>query len=160
MAESEGEPGTAGEATETSPDGAAESDSPKRVTRREALAVLGATTVVGAGYMAGRRVLKTENASSNRDQAAPSSTSEDKSAVSTTAAPTTTTTAPPPAFAKWSDPAVWGGKVPGAGDVAKITPDGWLLIVDRTLSDPEFDRLRVLAEDLAPAAPALRSAAH
>jgi hypothetical protein len=84
------------------------------------LAVLGVTTVVGATYMAGRRVLKTENASNNRDLAAPS-TSEGKPAVSTTAAPTTTTTAPPPAFANWSDPAVWGGKVPGAGDVAKIT---------------------------------------
>lgn len=68
MAESEGEPGTAGETSASGSDGEAESESPKRVTRREALAVLGATTVVGAGYMAGRRVLKTKSASSNREQ--------------------------------------------------------------------------------------------
>jgi hypothetical protein len=145
MAEDQGAAGTGGDMTgsDTPDDMNAPTDAPKRVTRREALAVLGATTVVGVGYMAGRRVLDTDPASNSRALEAPPSTLQGK--PTTTAAPTTT--APPkPVLAKWSDPATWGGKVPGAGDVAKVTQQV-LLDVDAEVAGVDIDPAGVLVFD-------------
>jgi len=92
-----------------------------KVTRRAALGVLGGGVVAGAGYFTTKRVLwaEEETASKRVEPAAPSTGS--------TAAPTTTSTEPPTTapegdFALWSDPATWGGKVPGAGDLSTSTP--------------------------------------
>ena len=134
MAESEGAAGEAGDSTgpEATDD---TTNPPKRVSRREALAVLGATTVAGVGYMAGRRVLDTKPASSTSGTT-PSSLSG-KPLPTTTVAPTTTA-APLPEFARWSDPASWGGKVPGAGDIAKVTTTV-MLDVDAEVAGVEID---------------------
>lgn len=97
-----------------------DADGPRRFGRRRALGVLGAAGVVGGGLIvAGRRILTDEVAASDAQQSARTSTS-----LSTTTGPSTTapaTTAPRPDGALWSDPAAWGGKVPGEGDVAEIS---------------------------------------
>jgi hypothetical protein len=81
--------------------------------------VLGGGVVAGAGLLGSRRVLRTDETASKRVQpAAPSSTGGTAASTTTTEAPTT---APASDFALWSDPATWGGKVPGAGDLATVT---------------------------------------
>jgi hypothetical protein len=80
--------------------------------------VLGGGVVAGAGLLTSRRVLRADEAASKRVQpAAPSSTGT--AAPATTTEPTTT--APTGQYPRWSDPATWGGRVPGAGDLATVT---------------------------------------
>jgi hypothetical protein len=108
-------------ASAASPDGeGSKGPTAPKVTRRAALGVLGGGVVASAGLLTGRRVLLAdETAASKRVQpAAPSSTGGTDPAAPTTEAPTT---APPNQFPLWSDPATWGGKVPGAGDLATVT---------------------------------------
>ena len=89
-----------------------------KLSRRVALGMIGGGVVAGAGFLTTRRVLEAEETASKRVQpAAPSSTQG--------SAPATTTTQPAAApstqHALWSDPATWGGQVPGAGDLATVT---------------------------------------
>jgi hypothetical protein len=101
--------------------GGAEGPKPRgpKVSRRVALGMIGGGVVAGAGFLTSRRVLEAEETANKRVQpAAPSSTQG--------SAPATTTTepvanAPTTGHALWSDPATWGGRVPGAGDLATVT---------------------------------------
>jgi hypothetical protein len=105
------------------------------ISRRVALGVLGAGAVAGAGLVtgcassqprAGRRRRRPR-----RGQAMSTSTTPGPTSTTTT---TTPEEEPPPTdLAPWSDPATWGGKVPGAGDRASITRPV-LLDVDATVA--------------------------
>jgi hypothetical protein len=86
----------------------------RRFSRRQVLGMAGAGGLVGAGLLANRWI--DDEPASSTGGAGPSSTTT----TPTTAAPTT---APPPAapvVALWSDPATWGGAVPGEADVAVV----------------------------------------
>jgi len=86
---------------------------PARFTRRQVLTLAGAGGLVGAGLLANRWIDDSpvvERRSAGRD----AGTAE---TPATTAAP-----APqPPGLARWSDPATWGGQVPGPADVAGVS---------------------------------------
>ncbi len=96
------------------------------ISRRAALGVLGAGAMAGAGFVTGcassqpRRPPR--RARTGRRGAMSTSTTPPASSTTTTTT-TTAPTEPPPTgdLARWSDPATWGGKVPGAGDRATVT---------------------------------------
>jgi hypothetical protein len=88
----------------------------------------GATSLLGAGAVAYWR--SRDGAEVGGDPTA------NRSATTSTTAPATTTTAPAeadPGMARWSDPATWGGRVPGAEDVA-VLDKPVLLDVDPTVA--------------------------
>ncbi len=89
------------------------------LTRRQALVALGATGVVGAGILVGGRRLFTDDTSATGAQRPPRTTTTPPTTGATTTAPPPTE--PPPEGAPWSDPATWGGAVPGEGDVAEVS---------------------------------------
>lgn len=99
-------------------EGAAEGDDGGRfrMTRRRALVALGVTGVGVGIAVAGRRLLTDEVAATDAQQPPRTTTTPP-----TTAATTTGPTQPASTDARWSDPATWGGKVPGEGDVAEVT---------------------------------------
>lgn len=87
---------------------------PARFTRRQVLTMAGAGGLVGAGLLANRWIDDSPVAHrrpTSRDAGAPA------------AAPTTAPEAlqVPPGTARWSDPATWGGTVPGPADVAGVS---------------------------------------
>jgi hypothetical protein len=97
------------------PSEATATGSAARFTRRQVLAMAGATGLLGTGAVA--YWLTRDEAEVSGDPTA------NRSATTSTTAPATTTTAPAetdPAMARWSDPATWGGRVPGDGDVAVL----------------------------------------
>ena len=70
-------------------------------------------------------------------------------ATTTTTAPGTTTTAAPevaPGIARWSDPATWGGTVPGAADVA-VLDKPVMLDVDATVAGARVEAAGELVFD-------------
>ena len=86
-----------------------------RFTRRQVLTMAGATGLLGAGAVA--YWLTRDEAEVSGDPTA------NRAATTTTTTPATTTTAPAetdPGMARWSDPATWGGQLPGEGDVAVL----------------------------------------
>lgn len=86
---------------------------PARFTRRQVLTMAGAGGLVGAGLLANRWI----DDSPISDRSNPRGAGAD-------AAPTTTAPEapqPPPGPARWSDPATWGGVVPGPADVAGVS---------------------------------------
>jgi hypothetical protein len=108
-----GDSTASGEPTPPAPDPAAAGGGAARFTRRQVLAA-GATGLLGAGAAA--YWLSRGEAELSGDPSA------NRSATTTTT-PTTTTSAPAetdPGMARWSDPATWGGRLPGEGDVAVL----------------------------------------
>ena len=89
----------------------------QKISRRQAIAAVGVTAVVGVGAVTGRRVFLP---TSNDKPAAAGGKSSSTLGTTTTEAPATTTQPPLPDLPLWSDPASWGGKVPGAGDVLSL----------------------------------------
>ena len=83
---------------------------PRRFTRRQVVTMVGATGLVGAGVAANWFVLDGDPATSGGSTADGSPTTRARA----------TTGESIPAGAHWSDPATWGGQVPGPGDVAVI----------------------------------------
>ena len=86
---------------------------PPRFTRRQVLTLVGAGGLVGAGLVANRwiddsPVADTRPAGRGARRAA--------DAAAPAEAPQT-----PPDIARWSDPATWGGQVPGPADVAGVS---------------------------------------
>jgi len=101
----------------------------QKISRRQAIAAVGVTAVVGVGAVTGRRVfLPTSN-----DKAAGAGRGSSTTLGTTTTEAPTTTAKPLPDLPLWSDPASWGGKVPGAGDVATISHKV-MLDVDATVA--------------------------
>jgi hypothetical protein len=82
----------------------------RRFTRRQMLSMAGAGGLVGAGLVANRWIADTP-ASSTQNPPRPSSTTSATESV----APT-----PAAASGRWSDPATWGGAVPGEADVVVV----------------------------------------
>jgi hypothetical protein len=121
MADNEGGKAGARDALEAVANSAKRGKGGKRITRRQALAAgVGATAAVGAGLVTGRRVFL----STSKDKPAAAGKSTPPLATTTTTATrppaATSTTGAEPDLPRWSDPASWGGKVPGPGDVATI----------------------------------------
>ena len=87
---------------------------PPRFTRRRVLTLVGAGGLVGAGLLANRWI--DDSPVAERRPAGPGTTGPPEAAPSTEPVP-----AGPPPIARWSDPATWGGQVPGPGDVAGIS---------------------------------------
>lgn len=85
-----------------------------RFTRRQVLTMAGASGLVGAGLVANRWI--SDDPVADRR---PASGAPEGSTPATTAPPATEP--PAPAMARWSDPATWGGSVPGPGDVAGVS---------------------------------------
>ncbi|HEX6569440.1 MAG TPA: hypothetical protein VF015_09750, partial [Acidimicrobiales bacterium] len=81
-----------------------------RFTRRQVITMAGATGLVGAGVLANWFI--------DDDPVVDDDTTAGRSPGKTRA--TTATAEAAPAGARWSDPATWGGKVPGPGDVAVV----------------------------------------
>ncbi|MGH9119724.1 MAG: hypothetical protein ACRD0A_18185 [Acidimicrobiales bacterium] len=107
---------------------------PRRLTRRELLVLAGAGGAAAAGYLVIR--------SRSDDTAAPSATTTTPTSPSAQTA-STVEAAPPVSLrddlptALWSDPATWGGEVPGPGDVAAV--DGPVLLdVDTSVGGVEI----------------------
>jgi hypothetical protein len=88
----------------------------RRISRRQALGVLGGGGVLAVGLVAGRELL-TDPTSVHRRRRNPAHSHRHHNATTTTSPPTTEA---PPQPALWSDPETWGGAVPGAGDVAVV----------------------------------------
>lgn len=105
----------------------------RRFTRRQVLTMAGATGLVGAGVLANRFVAD--------GGSRPGGTATDRSATPARdgdpAAPTATggdpDGAPVAGGARWSDPATWGGRVPGPDDVA-VVDRAVVLDVDATVA--------------------------
>ena len=87
---------------------------PSRFTRRQVLTMAGAGGLVGAGLLANRWIDDSPVA-----ERRPAGDAAPDTAPPTTAAPEAPT--PPPGPARWSDPATWGGTVPGPADVAGVS---------------------------------------
>jgi hypothetical protein len=85
-------------------------------SRRRVLGLARAGGLAGASYLLLQGVLD----DGERPPAAASPQGDIR--TSTGAPPSTTTTQPeaPPGMARWSDPATWGGEVPGVGNVAVV----------------------------------------
>ena len=109
-----GAEGAAGAATPETPD---TTSSPGRIglrqfSRRQVLTMAGAGGLVGAGLLANRWI-NDEPTSATSEVPRPTTTAPPATAAETTVPP-----APePPPVALWSDPATWGGTVPGEADV-------------------------------------------
>ena len=142
MADNEGGPADGPGPNESEPDDAA--SRPKLVTRRAALAVLGVGVAGGTSLVAGRRIFF-NNTSSDRAAAPAAPPREVDPATTTTAAPTTTAAAAP-GMALWSDPASWGGAVPGEGDVATVKQPV-MLDVDAKVAGVEIEAAGELVFD-------------
>jgi hypothetical protein len=86
---------------------------PPRFTRRQVLTMAGAGGLVGAGLVANRWIDDSPVADRR-----PADRGARRAADAQTApgAPQ-----PPPDIARWSDPATWGGQVPGPADVAGVS---------------------------------------
>lgn len=112
-----GAEGAAGAATPETPD---TTSSPGRIglrqfSRRQVLTMAGAGGLVGAGLLANRWI-NDEPTSATGEVPRPTTTAPPATAAETTVPP-----APePPPVALWSDPATWGGTVPGEADVVVI----------------------------------------
>jgi hypothetical protein len=87
-----------------------------RISRRQALGVIGGGGVLAMGLVAGRELI-TDPTTVQRRRRNPAHSHRHHDAPTTSSPPTTEA---PPQPALWSDPATWGGRVPGAGDVATI----------------------------------------
>jgi Right handed beta helix region len=86
----------------------------RRLTRREILTLAGAAGVAGAGYLVVRSLPGDESAT-------PSTPDSGPDGPAPTAEPDSPVTRPDGVpSALWSDPATWGGEVPGEGDVAVV----------------------------------------
>jgi hypothetical protein len=143
MADNEGRPADGPGPNESEPDDAA--GHPKLVSRRAALAVLGVGAVGGTSLVAGRRIFFSNTA--NDRAVAPASPPRDTAPGETTATTAeTTTTGVAPGMARWSDPASWGGAVPGEGDVATVTQPV-LLDVDAKVAGVEVEAAGELVFD-------------
>ena len=133
------------------PDDSKTPESPRSWTRRRALRLMGAGSLAGAGYVLLQNTLDDEGTRVSQRGGASAShevhTGHPRESTTTTE-PTTT---PPGELARWSDPATWGGRVPGPSDTAvverpvlldvdaetggvRITPEGELVF------DPEASR--------------------
>jgi hypothetical protein len=86
---------------------------PPRFTRRQVLTLAGAGGLVGAGLLANRWI--DDSPVADRRPTGSDTPSTDAPATSAPEAPA------PPSIALWSDPATWGGQVPGPADVAGVT---------------------------------------
>jgi hypothetical protein len=103
-----------------------------RFTRRQVLTMAGAGGLTGAGILANWLVDDRPTTTGPTANLHPSSTTS-KSAATTHDAP------PPPATARWSDPATWGGAVPGPGDVA-VVGHSVLLDIDATVAGARVEQ--------------------
>jgi hypothetical protein len=91
---------------------------PRGFSRRKALVIGGGSAVAVALAAAGREILF-DPVSNKKASPKRSNHHEHADAAAETTAPPATE-APPPAPSLWSDPATWGGAVPGASDVAVV----------------------------------------
>lgn len=92
---------------------------PGRWTRRQVLGLARAGGLAGASYLMLQGVFK-DQLYRIRPRAGASSSREVSTAQGAEPPTTTTTEAPDGELARWSDPATWGGQVPGAGNVAVV----------------------------------------
>lgn len=129
------EPATADDAA---PGSARRRITPARLTRRQVLTMGGAAGLVGAGVVANRFV----------DDHGERRTSAGSSDQAPTTAGATTRGGAGPAGARWSDPATWGGHVPGPGDVAVIDRSV-VLDVDATVAGVRIEPAGELTFDSA-----------
>jgi hypothetical protein len=109
---------------ETPDDSADQDETPRRPGGPQLWTRRGALRLMGSGGLAGASYLLLQNALDDGTSVRPggaSASREVRTSPAGQAATTTTESADvPPGFARWSDPATWGGRVPGARDVAVV----------------------------------------